>query len=58
MTMNENVYKMRAQILNLRSAGIACATAIHDFPPCARPEAISWGVQKAGPDCRSLRGDE
>lgn len=37
MTMNEDVHKMRAQILNLRSAGIACATAIHHFPPCGRP---------------------
>jgi hypothetical protein len=37
MTMNENVHKMRAQILNLRSAGIACATAIHYFPPCGKP---------------------
>lgn len=37
MTMNEGVHKMRAQILNLRSAGIACATAIHYFPPCGRP---------------------
>jgi hypothetical protein len=37
MTMNENVHKMRAQILNLRSAGIACGTAIHYFPPCGKP---------------------
>ena len=37
MTTNENVHKMRAQILNFRSAGIACATAIHHFPLCARP---------------------
>jgi len=28
---------MRAQILNLRLAGIACATAIHYFPPCGKP---------------------
>jgi hypothetical protein len=37
MTMNEDVHKMRAQILNLRSAGLACATAIHYFPPCGKP---------------------
>jgi hypothetical protein len=37
MTMNENVHKMRAQILNLRSAGIACGTAIQYFPPCGKP---------------------
>jgi hypothetical protein len=37
MTMNEDVHRMRAQILNLRSAGIACATAIHHFPPCGKP---------------------
>jgi hypothetical protein len=36
MTKNENVNKMHAQILNLRSAGIACAKAMHDFPPCGR----------------------
>ncbi len=39
MTINEEVHKMRAQILNLRSAGIACGTAVHYFPPCVtRPE--------------------
>jgi|SRR5271157_619343 len=37
MTTNENVHRMRAQILNLRSAGITCGTAIHCFPPCGRP---------------------
>ena len=37
MTTRETVHKMRAQILNLRSAGIACATAIHYFPPCGKP---------------------
>lgn len=37
MSINEDVHQMRAQILNLRSAGIACATAIHHFPPCGRP---------------------
>jgi hypothetical protein len=37
MTMNEDVHRMRAQILNLRSAGIACATAVHQFPPCGKP---------------------
>lgn len=37
MKMNEDVHKMRAQILNLRSAGIACATAVHRFPPCGKP---------------------
>lgn len=37
MTMNEDVHRMRAQILNLRSAGIACATAVHHFPPCGKP---------------------
>jgi hypothetical protein len=37
MSNNQNVHKMRAQILNLRSAGLACATAIHFFPLCGRP---------------------
>jgi hypothetical protein len=37
MTMNEDVHRMRVQILNLRSAGLACATAVHFFPPCGRP---------------------
>jgi hypothetical protein len=36
MSTNENVHKMRAQILNLRSAELACATAVHRFPPCGR----------------------
>jgi len=39
MSKNENVHEMRMQILSLRSAGIACATAIHYFPPCCRPES-------------------
>jgi len=39
MIKNEETHEMYAQILNLRSAGIACATAIHCFPPCVtRPE--------------------
>lgn len=37
MSKNEELHKMRAQILNLRSAGITLATAIHYFPPCGRP---------------------
>jgi hypothetical protein len=37
MFVNEEVHRMRAQILNLRSAGMACATAILYFPPCGRP---------------------
>lgn len=36
MNMNEDVHKMRAQILNLRSAAITCATAVHYFPRCVR----------------------
>ncbi len=43
MTKNEKVHKMRAQILNLTSAGIACATAIHCFPLCARPDGGKLG---------------
>lgn len=34
---NEELHKMRAQILNLRCAGMTLATAIHYFPPCGRP---------------------
>ena len=41
MSTNEDVQKMHAQILNLRSAGIACATAIHYFPPCGTPESCN-----------------
>lgn len=37
MPKKEDVHKMRVQILNLRSAGLACATAIQHFPPCGRP---------------------
>ncbi len=39
MNRNEEVQRMRAQVLNLRSAEIACGTAVHYFPPCVtRPE--------------------
>jgi hypothetical protein len=48
MSMNEEVHKMRAQILNLRSAGIACATAIHYFPPCGRPGSCNRECPEAG----------
>lgn len=37
MSTNQEVHEMRAQILDLRSAGIVCATAIHRFPACGKP---------------------
>jgi len=37
MTMNEDIYRMQGAILNLRSAGIACASAVLHFPPCGKP---------------------
>lgn len=47
---NEELHKMRAQILNLRSAGFACATAIHRFPPCGRP----GGDHRQCPEARAV----
>jgi hypothetical protein len=47
MSRNENVHRMRAQILNLRSAAIACATAIQYFPPCGRPESCNGQCPEA-----------
>ncbi len=37
MTMNEDVIQMRTQILNLRTAALACASAMRHFPPCCKP---------------------
>lgn len=34
MPMNENVHRMRAQILNLRSALITLSSALCNFPQC------------------------
>jgi hypothetical protein len=47
-TMNEDVRKMRAQILNLRCAAIACARAIRYFPPCGKPGADHLQCPEAG----------
>jgi len=37
MNFYEDEERMLAQILNLRSAMMACASAIYFFPPCGRP---------------------
>ena len=37
MNFYEDKNRMHAQILNLRSAMMACASAIYYFPPCGRP---------------------
>ncbi len=42
MTANEDVRKLHAQILNLRSAAIACAKAIHLCPPCGKTERCKF----------------
>ena len=48
MTMNEEMNRMHAQILNLRSAGITLGTAIHNFPPCGRPGSCNRKCPEAG----------
>jgi len=48
MSKNEELHEMRAQILNLRSAGITLATAIHYFPPCGRPGSCNRECPEAG----------
>jgi hypothetical protein len=48
MSKNEELHEMRAQILNLRSAGITLATAIHHFPPCGRPGSCNRKCPEAG----------
>lgn len=37
----EELHKMRAQILNLRSTGIMLATALNYFPPCGRADGCN-----------------
>lgn len=37
----EEFHEMRAQILNLRSAGIMLATALNYFPPCGRADGCN-----------------
>jgi hypothetical protein len=56
--MNEGVNKMRAQILNFRSAGIACGTAVHCFPPCVtRPEDYDGHCPEARAALRPIYDD-
>jgi hypothetical protein len=47
MSTNDEMNKMHAQILNLRSAGITLATAIHHFPPCGRPGSCNHKCPEA-----------
>jgi hypothetical protein len=57
MTMDENVHRMRAQILNLRSAGIACGTAIHYFPKCGKPGGDHLQCPEARAEMRQIYGN-
>ena len=44
MHSNEEIDRMREQILDLRYAGILCARTIHNFPPYGKPggDHLQW----------------
>jgi hypothetical protein len=52
MSTNKEVHKMRAQILNLRSAVIALSSAVCNFPQCGRPLSCNHEC----PEARALLG--
>jgi hypothetical protein len=57
MTMNEDVHKMRVQILNLRAAMMTFSTALCRFPACGTPMGCNLRCSEAGNVMRQLHED-
>jgi hypothetical protein len=57
MTTNENVHKMRAQILNLRSAVMTISTALCRFPACGTSEGCNLRCVEARNMMTQIRED-
>jgi hypothetical protein len=57
MTMNEDVHKMRGQILNLRAAMMTISTALCRFPVCGTPMGCNLRCSEARNVMRQIHGD-
>ena len=57
MTTNENVHKMRVQILNLRGGMMTLSTALCRFPACGTPMGCNLRCSEAGNIMRQLHED-
>ncbi len=57
MTTNENVHKMRVQILHLRGGMMTLSTALCRFPACGTPMGCNLRCSEAGNIMRQLHED-
>ena len=57
MKMNEDVHKMRAQILNLRGAVMTFSTALCRFPACGTPMGCNLRCSEARNVMRQIHED-
>ena len=54
MKMNEDVHKMRVQILNLRGGMMTLSTALCRFPVCGTPMGCNLRCSEAGNVMRQI----
>ena len=57
MKMNENVHKMRVQILNLRGGMMTLSTALCRFPACGTPMGCNLRCSQARNAMRQIHED-